>query len=213
MSAPVDIHVAAGLVAAIASGYGALKYFNRDPERRVPAGPVIIAPADGRIIDVVRLDAAPQVLIRKGLFGKIASLTSDMSQGPLYLISIFMTPADVHVQRSPVQGRVASVTWRAGRFRSTHSLRAIDNERAETVIDSPAGRIKVIQIAGLLARRIETWTTAARDVAAGERIGRIAFGSQVSLLIPASEQIEVLARKGRKVRAGETVLAAYREDA
>lgn len=206
-----DIWAAVSMVSLILAGYGVLKYFNRDPERRIPSGPVILAPADGRIIDVVQLDATPEVLIRKGLFGKIAALTGDMAPGPLYLISIFMTPADVHVQRSPVSGKVAGVTYRPGRFRVTNSLRAIDNERAETLIDSPAGRIKVIQIAGLLARRIETWTAPPCEIQAGERLGRIAFGSQVSLLIPADEEIKVLVRKGQKVRAGETVLAAYRE--
>ena len=202
-------YLAAGSMGAAAC-WQALEFFDRDPEREVPDGNWIVAPADGKIVSILELKNSKTAKIDKGLFGKIETLTCDLEEKDLTLISIFMPPTAVHVQRMPVPGQVVSVTHREGKFRSTHTVRAIDNERAETVIEGPCGKVKVIQIAGLLARRIETWVREGDQTEAGERFGRIRLGSQVSLFLP-SKMIEngLRVRVGDWVRAGETVLAGY----
>ena len=78
------------------------KNFNRDPERMIPSGPVVVSPADGRVLDIVELDEGQLVDIPKGLLGRIRSMTEDLGEGPHYLIPIFMNPFDVHVQRAPI---------------------------------------------------------------------------------------------------------------
>ena len=183
-------------------------YFLRDPERRIPDGNFILAPADGKVIDVFVLEKdQASVTIDKGLFGRISTLMEGMGEGPFTLISIFMNPLNVHVQRVPVSGEVCGIVHKDGAFKMADSLRAIENERTETLIKSSIGFVKVIQIAGIMVRRIENWLSDKKEVKRGERMGRILMGSQVTILFPHCSSIKVRIKKGDKVTAGETILA------
>lgn len=188
------------------------RYFLRDPERTTPSGNFLIAPADGRIIDIVEIDPGSMPLaIDKGLFGRIQTITADLGSAPCTLVSIFMSPLDVHIQRMPIDGKVIGVAHKNGRFRVTNSLRAIDNERTETLIETSIGKVKVIQIAGFLVRRIETFLDTQMEALRGQRLGIIKFGSQVSILFPRRDDIHIKVKKGERVKAGETILAEYFE--
>jgi len=170
--------------AALLAGAACVAFFFRDPERVVPGGDgVVVAPADGRVVE-----ARPA---SEGAAGKIA---------------IFLSLLDVHVNRSPVTGRVRSVTYRPGSFRPAYAPEASSlNECNHLELEGPGGRFGVSQIAGIVARRIRCFKQEGDAVARGERIGYIAFGSRTELTLPAGS--EILVRVGESVRGGETVVA------
>ncbi len=168
-------------------------YFFRDPARVTPARDgVVVAPADGRISRIA--DAVPPEAIELGGL-------------PLPRISIFMSVFDCHVNRSPLAGRVERMVYRAGAFLSADLDKASEsNERNSFVIAADAGvRIAVIQIAGLVARRIVPFVRAGDAVGAGQRIGMIRFGSRVDVYLPVGTR--PLVAEGQTAIAGETVLA------
>jgi phosphatidylserine decarboxylase len=167
-------------------------YFFRDPPRVTPVRDgVVVAPADGRVSQIT--NALPPAEL-------------GLSDRPLPRISIFMSVFDCHVNRSPVSGRVERVVYRPGKFLSADLDKASeDNERNAFVIATPAFRIGVIQIAGLVARRIVPFAREGDLVAAGQRIGMIRFGSRVDVYLP--EGSRALAAEGQIAIAGETVLA------
>ncbi len=153
--------------------------FFRDPVRFVPETTgALISPADGRII---RADAAR--------------------------VSIFMNVFNVHVCRTPVAGRVTSVTHEPGRFLAAMKAEASEqNERTTIVVQPPAGApVSFVLVAGLIARRIVCRVAAGRELAAGERVGIIRFGSRVDLDLPVGAEPAV--RVGDRVVAGETIVA------
>ena len=160
--------------------------FFRDPERRIPSDPAaIVSPADGRIVQIVDETHAGR---------------------PVRRISIFMSPLDVHVNRSPAAGELREITYQRGRFRVASGPRAsIENEQNVFTIDTQAGPIVVKQIAGLMARRIVFWKRLGARLGRGERVGLIKFGSRVDVLLDPS--IELSVRSGDRVHAGSTVLA------
>jgi len=162
----------------------ALATFFRDPERIVPEGDdLIVAPADGRVVVVPRASGG----------------TGDC-------IAIFLSLADVHVNRSPVSGKVLAVRYTPGKFRPAWEPEAgSSNERNTLTLEGPAGNYGVSQIAGLVARRIHCFKRPGDGVARGERIGYIAFGSRTELTLPPGAEVAV--RVGDKVRGGETVIA------
>lgn len=164
-----------------------MAFFFRDPERKPPAlAGAILAPADGRVIDV-----QPQL--------------QDAFVGSAQRVSIFLSPFDVHVNRSPVGGLVVSVDYHAGAFVPAYRREASErNERTALAIQGEAARVVVRQIAGVLARRIVCRVRAGDKLAAGERFGMIKFGSRTDVVMPMSVSLSV--RKGDRVRAGETVL-------
>jgi phosphatidylserine decarboxylase len=171
-------------------------YFFRDPPRATPLRDgLVVAPADGRLSQVV--NAVPPKEL-------------DLGERPLPRLSIFMSVFDCHVNRSPVTGRVERVHYRAGKFLSADLDKASeDNERNAFVIATVAGqRIAVIQIAGLIARRIVAFAREGDAVAAGQRIGMIRFGSRVDVYLP--EGTRALVGVGQTAIAGETVLADLR---
>ncbi|MEA3515291.1 MAG: phosphatidylserine decarboxylase [Nanoarchaeota archaeon] len=181
-------------------------YFYRDPKRVIPKGNVIVSPADGKIIAIIKVRSGKDELkIKKGFAGKIRTLTGDLGKGAFIAISIFMSPLDVHVNRSPIEGEIVSVRHSKGRFYNAARPEALENEKTETIIDSKIGMLKVIQIAGFLARRIETFIKPGEKVIAGQRIGIIKLGSQVTLIMP-EDKINLTVTKGQKVRAGSTIL-------
>ncbi len=171
-------------------------YFFRDPPRVTPLRDgIVVAPADGRISRVANV-LPPREL--------------ELGERPLPRISIFMSVFDCHVNRSPVGGRVERIVYRAGKFISADLDKASeDNERNAFVIATTTGqRIGVIQIAGLVARRIVSFTRPGEAVAAGQRIGMIRFGSRLDVYLP--EGTRALVAEGQTAIAGETVLADLR---
>ncbi len=167
-------------------------YFFRDPARVTPVRPdLVIAPADGAV-SFAGLGAPPPEL--------------GLGMGPLQRVSIFMSVFDCHVNRAPIEGRVERIAYHPGLFLNADLDKASeDNERNSIVIDAPSGRYGVVQIAGLIARRIVCFTHEGAQVSAGERIGLIRFGSRVDVYLPAGAQI-VVGLESRAV-AGETVIA------
>jgi phosphatidylserine decarboxylase len=167
-------------------------YFFRDPPRVTPVREgLVVAPADGRISRVT--NAAPPFELGLGTT-------------PLPRISVFMSVFDCHVNRSPVSGRVEKMVYRAGRFINADLDKASeDNERNALVIATSEARIGVVQIAGLLARRIVPFVHEGQLVSAGERIGMIRFGSRVDVYLPPGAR--PLAAEGQIATAGETVFA------
>ncbi len=168
-------------------------YFFRDPARVTPARDgVVVAPADGRISRIA--DAVPPEELELGALA-------------LPRISIFMSVFDCHVNRSPLAGRVERMVYRAGAFISADLDKASEsNERNAFVIATDSGvRIAVIQIAGLVARRIVPFVRAGEVIGAGQRIGMIRFGSRVDVYLPAGTL--PLVAEGQTAIAGETGLA------
>ncbi len=168
-------------------------YFFRDPPRVTPARDgIVVAPADGRISRIAAA-VAPQEL--------------ELGPLPLPRISIFMSVFDCHVNRSPLAGRIERMVYRAGAFVSADLDKASEsNERNAFVIATDSGvRIAVIQIAGLVARRIVPFVRAGEVIGAGQRIGMIRFGSRVDVYLPAGTL--PLVAEGQTAIAGETVLA------
>ncbi len=159
-------------------------YFFRDPNREIPPGPVCVAPADGR---VVRIREEPGDRVR---------------------VSIFLNIFDVHVNRSPVAGTIASVRYSPGRFRLAHlDVASAENERNKLVIESRLCRspVEVTQIAGLLARRIVCHKSAGETLRAGERFGLIKFGSRVDVVLGPEWDLAVAERD--RVLGGASILA------
>jgi phosphatidylserine decarboxylase len=170
-------------------------YFFRDPPRVTPVRDgIVVAPADGRVSQIASAVPPPEL---------------ELGDRPLPRVSIFMSVFDCHVNRSPVSGRIERVVYRAGKFLSADLDKASeDNERNAFVIATAGARIGVIQIAGLVARRIVPFVHEGELVAAGQRIGMIRFGSRVDVYLP--EGARALAAEGQTAIAGETVLADLR---
>lgn len=170
-------------------GVGFCFWFFRDPEREPPAEErLVVSPADGRVLEVV--DEREERFLH----------------APATRISIFMSPLDVHVNRSPVSGTVALVQHTAGKFRAAFADKAsLDNERTAMVLDADGRRFLVVQIAGALARRIVCHRRPGDVLRRGERYGMIMFGSRVDLFLPAGVRPTVA--RGDRVHAGRTVVA------
>jgi phosphatidylserine decarboxylase len=168
-------------------------YFFRDPQRVTPSREgIVVAPADGRVSRIANAVPPPEL---------------NFGAEPLIRISIFMSVFDCHVNRSPVAGRIERVVYRAGAFVSADLDKASEsNERNAFIIAAGNGpRIVVVQIAGLVARRIVPFVREGDVVGAGERIGMIRFGSRVDVYLPAGTT--PLVGEGQVATAGETVLA------
>lgn len=169
--------------------------FFRDPVRVTPVREgVVVSPADGRVSLVMQ--AVPPAEL--GLGDK-----------PLPRISIFMSVFNCHVNRSPVAGRIDRIAYRPGKFLNADLDKASeDNERNSLVISTPSGKIGVIQIAGLVARRIVSFVREGQVIGAGERFGLIRFGSRLDVFLP--EGAKALVSEGQTAVAGETVLADFK---
>lgn len=180
-------------------------FFFRDPYREIPSGRNIIAPADGKVIKIMPI-RSKELTIAKGFRGKIRTLLGEMKDG--YLISIFMSPFDVHVNRAPVGGKVVSVKHIKGSFYKADLDEAFLNEKIEIILENKElGRIKIIQIAGFIARRIECFVKPNQYIVKGTRIGRIIHGSQVSLILPKKVKLKI--QLHQRVIAGETIIGEY----
>jgi phosphatidylserine decarboxylase len=177
--------------------------FFRDPKRVTPVREgLVVAPADGRVSAVTNAPPPPEL---------------GLGNRPLPRVSIFMSVFDCHINRSPVAGRVERIAYRAGKFLNAELDKASeDNERNALVLATGAGggagaggaRVGVVQIAGLVARRIVCFVREGDTVAAGERLGMIRFGSRVDVYLP--EGTRPLAAEGQTAVAGETIIADLR---
>lgn len=168
-------------------------YFFRDPKRVTPVGDaLVISPADGRV-SFIGAAVPPREL--------------GLSDDPMTRISVFMSVFDVHVNRAPVGGRIARAAYKAGAFLNADLDKASeDNERNGLIIETDDGRkVGVVQIAGLVARRIVSFKKEGERVEIGERFGLIRFGSRLDVYLPDGAQ--PLVAEGQRAIAGETPLA------
>ena len=179
-----------GWIGTLATAWCA--YFFRDPVRVTPSREgLVVSPADGRVSRVVNAVPPPEL---------------GLSERPLPRISIFMSVFDCHVNRSPMSGQIERMVYRAGKFINADLDKASeDNERNALIIATTRVRIGVVQIAGLVARRIVPFVREGQTVAAGDRIGMIRFGSRLDVYLP--EGGRALVAEGQTAIAGETVLA------
>lgn len=169
-------------------------YFFRDPERLGERGPdLLIAPADGRVVMIAEVDEPAFI------------------HGKAKRISIFMNVFNVHVNRYPASGTVRFVHYNPGRFLNAATEKSsLENEQMSVGLEHDGVRILVRQIAGLIARRIVTYSREGEQVEQGERMGIIRFGSRVDLFMPPNA--EVLVREGEMTVAGTTVVARLRRN-
>ncbi|WP_022722246.1 phosphatidylserine decarboxylase [Rhodopseudomonas sp. B29] len=166
--------------------------FFRDPVRVTPVRDgLVVSPADGRVSMVVDVIPPPAL---------------GLGDQPLPRVSIFMSVFNVHVNRSPVPGRVERIIYSPGKFINAELDKASeDNERNSLVISTTHGNIGVVQIAGLIARRIVSFVREGQPLVAGERFGLIRFGSRLDVYLPAGTK--PLVSEGQTSLAGETILA------
>ena len=168
-------------------------YFFRDPERVTPLGEtLVISPADGQISAIEKLVPPPEL---------------DLPRETMTRISVFMNVLDVHVNRSPMAGRIAHISYIPGLFLNAELDKASnDNERQAFTLEIAGGtKIGVVQIAGLIARRIVKFVEEGDTLQAGQRFGLIRFGSRLDVYIPAG--VAPLVCVGQRAIAGETILA------
>lgn len=185
--------------------------FFRDPERTPPMeSNTLISPSDGtvRYIHKLKKDVIP-VSNKKGDEYPLNELTkTDLIREGSYLIGIEMSVLDNHVNRAPIAGKIIFQKASKGKFLSLRTMDAIfENERVTTIIQNGDIKIGVVQIASRLVRRIVSFHQSGADVQQAERIGMIRFGSQVDVIVPKMENIELCVKQGQHVKAGETILA------
>lgn len=172
---------------------GAIAAFFRDPDRAVPQDPdVVYAAADGVVRGVDEAIDDPW-----------------LPDGPSVRISVFLSLLNVHVNRSPIAGKITAVEEIDGGFAPAFADRSEVNYRHRVALDGAHGPVVLVLIAGLVARRISRWIEIRDEVEAGQRISLIHFGSRTDVLLPGGS-VDVLVRPGDKVRAGMTPLARYR---
>lgn len=165
-------------------------YFFRDPKRVPPADDqLVLSPADGKILEIVE---------------------EKQENATVWVLRIFLSVFEPHLQRSPVDGTVRALRYREGKFLDARDPKApFENEQNRIEIVPASGRIQapvvVTQIAGLIARRIRCWVKEGQSVKRGERIGLIQFGSQVDMTLPQALRLKVKA--GDHVKAGESIIA------
>jgi phosphatidylserine decarboxylase len=163
--------------------------FFRDPERDIPAvANGVLAPADGRVMSIE--DAV------------------DSFVGPSVRVAIFLSPLDVHVNRAPIAGVVTDTAYTPGRFVAAYDPAAESNERCAVRLQGEHARITVVQIAGVVARRIVCRVGSGDKLAAGERFGMIRFGSRTDCYMPRGTEVTV--RVGETVRGGQTVIGVLK---
>lgn len=169
-------------------------YFFRDPERVTPVDDrFVISPADGVVSAI-----GPAIPPRELGLG-----TSEMTR-----ISVFMNVFSCHVNRSPVRGRITRIEHRPGKFLNAELDKASsENERNGLVIESPHGTIAVVQVAGLVARRIICWVDAGANIGVGDRFGLIRFGSRLDVYLPADAVPRVAI--GQTAVGGESIIAEF----
>ena len=177
-----------GLACGLLAGF--MAYFFRDPSRQPPtAANVVVAPADGRVTRVKPVE--------------------NLSDRSATLVSIFLSPFDVHINRAPIAGKITDVSYTRGKFlMATDEKASLVNEQNALTIEGETITVVCKQIAGILARRIVCWKRAGERVALGERFGLIKFSSRTDVLLPAN--VEVLVAEGARVKGGTTIIGRIR---
>ncbi len=167
-----------------------LAFFFRDPRRTLPSDPsVVVAPADGRVTRVTKV------------------IPQDSSSATL--VSIFLSPLDVHVNRAPIAGLIRDVSYVPGRFlMATNEMASTVNEQNALTIEGDKITVVCKQIAGILARRVVCWKKKGDRVSLGERFGLIKFSSRTDVILP--EQVDVLVTEGSRVQGGTTIIGRIR---
>lgn len=162
-----------------------MAYFFRDPHRSVPTEPgIVVAPADG-LVTIVRL--------------------ADGVEHPESLVSIFLSPLDVHINRSPISGVITEIAYKRGKYlMATKAESRLLNEQNSLTIQGDGLTVSCTQIAGILARRIVCWKQKGERVKCGERFGMIKFGSRTDVLMPPN--VDVVVHEGMRVRGGVTIV-------
>ena len=163
-----------------------MAYFFRDPSRQLPTDPnVVVSPADGRVTRVQQVESG--------------------SESSPTLVSIFLSPFDVHINRAPIAGQITNVTYMKGKFLiATNEDASLVNEQNSLTIEGEKITVVCKQIAGILARRIVCWKRAGEQVALGERFGLIKFSSRTDLVLPASVTVSV--KPGDRVKGGSSII-------
>lgn len=159
-------------------------FFFRDPEREI--GKNIVSPADGKVIKIEKI--------------------KDSDVGDSIKVSIFMSILDVHVNRMPIDGKILKIERVEGNFFPAYSEESEKNEKNIILAETKIGKIKIIQIAGIFARRIVCYVKEGENIAKGERIGMIKFGSRVDLILP-KDKVRLRIRVNDKLRAGVDEIA------
>ena len=171
--------------------------FFRDPKRVTPiSDELVISPADGKVSHVGKVVPPAEL---------------DLGDKPLLRVSVFMNVFNCHVNRAPMKGKIERVVYKKGSFLNAELDKASDeNERNSLVINTEQGEIAVVQIAGLVARRIVCWAEQNEDIDQGERFGLIRFGSRLDVYLPDNAHASVAV--GQTAVAGETILARFDDD-
>lgn len=164
-----------------------MAFFFRDPRRTAPTDEnLIVSPADGRVT-------------------RVAALSSDAAEPSPTVVSIFLSPFDVHINRAPLGGTITDVSYTRGKFlMATREEASLVNEQNALTIKGARTTVVCKQIAGILARRIVCWKRAGDELALGERFGLIKFSSRTDLILP--PEVEVTVREGMKVRGGVSII-------
>jgi phosphatidylserine decarboxylase len=167
-----------------------MAFFFRDPRRQPPTDPtLVVAPADGRVTRVKPVE--------------------DSSERSATVVSIFLSPLDVHINRAPIAGKITDVSYTRGKFlMATDENASLVNEQNALTIEGEQITVVCKQIAGILARRIICWKRVGERVALGERFGLIKFSSRTDVLLPAN--VEVLVAVGARVTGGTTIIGRIR---
>ena len=157
-------------------------FFFRNPERRIPDDPkAIVSPADGRVVKIDRIGNSTKM-------------------------SIFLSLFDVHVNRSPIAGRIEAIDYKKGKFKAAyHHAASVENERNMVMVANGDLKIVFTQIAGIIARRIVFWKRVGDMVQKGELVGLIRFGSRLDILFPSTTEVTV--KVGDRVHGGSTIVA------
>lgn len=173
-----------------------IAYFFRDPSRVTPMDErFVISPADGRISAIGQFVPPPEL---------------ELGTQPLDRISIFMNVFNCHVNRLPMSGQITRIAYTPGKFLNAELDKASEhNERNSLIVNTRYGKVGVVQIAGLIARRIVCWSKEGQDMTAGERFGLIRFGSRLDVYLPRGTSARVA--MGQTAVAGETVLAVFED--
>jgi len=161
-----------------------MAHFFRDPRRSIPLEPgIVVAPADG----------------------KVTIARQATTEEPNALVSIFLSPLDVHINRAPIEGEIVDISYKKGKFlmATKNESRLLNEQNCLTIVGSEI-TVKCVQIAGVLARRIVCWKQRGERVKCGEQFGMIKFSSRTDLLMPAN--VEVLVKIGSRVKGGETII-------
>ena len=208
---PSLVIAAAALATALAVSIGAMLYFFfRDPNRNPPRrDDWIISPADGTVIYVKEIHNGQfPFAIKNGNTIPLSEFTTEnLIPDRGIQIGIAMNYLNVHVNRSPIAGRVTMLKPVPGLFASLKHIESLlENERVLMVFENPSLKVGMVQIASRLVRRIVPFVKAGQEVEQGDRVGRITFGSQVDLLVPYRDNLKICVKEGDEVFAGTSLI-------